>query len=87
MSSHKFTCIPALLLFINCSLHAQTKDTLSAQQLIEKGSKGDIILGEKNKKDQLNDIPVLLHSKDSVCRKDVLRSSKKSRKKQTKKGS
>ena len=82
MSSLKFTCIPALLLFINCSLHAQTKDTLSAQQLIEKGSKGDIILGEKNKKDQIKDTPVLLHQKDSVCGKDTLRSSKKLRKKQ-----
>ena len=57
-------------------------DTLSAKQVIEKGSKGDIILGEKNKKDQLKDTPVLLHQKDSVCRKDVLRSSKKLRRKQ-----
>lgn len=79
MKSIKFICFPILLL-INCSLFAQSIDTLSAKQAIEKGSKGDIILGEKNKKDQIKDTPVLLHQKDSVCRKDASRSSKKLRK-------
>ena len=68
-------------------LHAQSKDTIPAQKIIDKGSKGDIILGEKNKKDQLNNAPVLLHPKDSVCRKDSIKSSKKTRTKQNKKGS
>lgn len=63
-------------------MDAQSIDTLSAKRVIEKGSKGDIIIGEKNKKDQLKDTPVLLHQTDSVCRKDVLRSSKKLRRKQ-----
>ena len=82
MRSLKFISFPIFLLLLNCSLNAQSTDTLPAQQIIEKGSKGDIILGEKNKKDQLKDTPVLLHQKDSVCRKDVLRSSKKLRRKQ-----
>jgi len=82
MRSIKFISFPILLLIINCSLYAQSKDTLSAKQIIERGSKGDIILGEKNKKDQIKDTPVLLHQKDSVCRKDVLPSSKKLRRKQ-----
>ena len=81
MRSIKFISFPILLL-INCSLDAQSIDTLSAKQVIEKGSKGDIILGEENKKDQLKDTPVLLHQKDPVCGKDTLRSSKKLRKKQ-----
>jgi hypothetical protein len=71
---------------MNCSLYAQSRDTITAQKIIDKGSKGDIILGEKHKKDQLKDSPVLLHSKDSACKKDV-RPSKKLRRKQNKKGS
>lgn len=82
MKSIKFISSPIFLFLFNCSLDAQSIDTLSARQAIEKGSKGDIILGEKNKKDQLKDTPVLLHLKDSVCRKDVLRHSKKLRRKQ-----
>lgn len=68
-------------------LHAQSKDTITTQKIIDKGSKGDIILGEKNKKDQLNAAPVSLRPGDSICRKDSTRSPKKSRKKQNKKGS
>jgi hypothetical protein len=83
MRSIKFLSFPIILL-INHSLNAQSTDTLSARHLIEKGSKGDIIVGEKNKKDQIKDSPVLLHQKDSVCGKDALRSSKKLRKKQNK---
>jgi len=82
MRSVKFISFPIFLFLFNCSLDAQSTDTLSAQQAIEKGSKGDIILGEKNKKNQLKDTPVLLHQKDSVCRKDVLQFSKKLRRKQ-----
>ena len=86
MSSIKFICCPMFLLIVNCSLFAQSKDTITAKKIVDSGSKGDIILGEKNKKDQLNDTPVLLYSNDSACKKDV-RSSKKLRRKQNKKGS
>ena len=82
MRSIKFISFPIFLFLFNCSLDAQSIDTLSAKRVIEKGSKGDIILGEKNKKDQLKDTPVLLHQTDSVYRKDVLRSSKKLLRKQ-----
>jgi len=81
MRSIKFISF-SILLLINCSLNAQSKDTLSAKQVIDNGSKGDIILGEKNNKDQIQDTPVLLHQKDPVCRKDALRSSKKLLRKQ-----
>ena len=82
MRSIKFISFPIFLFLFNCSLDAQSIDTLSAKRVIEKGSKGDIILGEKNKKDQLKDTPVLLYQTDSVYRKDVLRSSKKLLRKQ-----
>ena len=82
MRSVKFISFAIFLFLLNCSVNAQSPDTLSARQVIEKGSKGDIILGEKNKKDQLKDSPVLLHQKDSVCRKEVPRSSKKLRRNQ-----
>lgn len=87
MSSIKFICYPIILLIMNCSLHAQSKDTIAPQKIGELSSKGDIILGEKNKKAQLKNTPVLLHSKDSICTKEVSRSSKKFRRKQIKKGS
>ena len=82
MRSVRFISFPIFLFLFNCSLDAQSIDTLSAQHIIEKGSTGDIILGKKNKQDQLKNAPVLLHQKDSVCRKDILRSSKKLRRKQ-----
>jgi len=77
MRGIKFISFPIFLFLFNCSLDAQSIDTLSAKRVIDKGSNGDIIIGEKNKKDQLKNPPVLLHQTDSVCREDVLRSSKK----------
>jgi|GEM_PF-2269420 len=86
MRSINFICCSVFLFIMNCSLHAQSKDTVPAQKIIDKGSKGDIILGVKNKKDQLNNTPVFLHSRDSICRKDIIGSSKKSSRRQIKKG-
>ncbi|HEX6847269.1 MAG TPA: hypothetical protein VF144_09835 [Chitinophagaceae bacterium] len=86
MSSIRFICFGIFLFVMNCSLSAQTKDTIATQKIIDKSSQGDIILGEKNKKDQLNAPPVSIYSKDSACKKDI-RSSKKLRRKQNKKGS
>ena len=77
MSILKYTSLFIFLLVINVALHAQSKDTLSARQVIENGSKGDVILGEKIKKAQLNDSAVLLHSKNNVRSKEAIRSSKK----------
>jgi hypothetical protein len=71
---------------MNCSLHAQSKDSITAQKIIDRGSKGDIILGEKNKKNQLNSTPIVLHPGDSISRKGILRSSKKFCRNQNKKG-
>jgi hypothetical protein len=85
MSILKFTCFYISLLGINYSLNAQSRDTLSAQQVIERGSKGDVILGEKIKKAQLNDTAVLLHSKNTVRSKDAIRSSKKLARKRSRK--
>lgn len=79
MRNFKFICCPVFLLIMSCSLRAQSKDTITAQKAIDKGSKGDIILGEENKKDQLKDTPVLLRPTASFGRKDIIRSSKKNR--------
>ena len=68
-------------------VYAQSKDTTTAQKIIDKGSKGDVIIGEKSKKNQLNNAPISLYAKDSLCRKDSIQPSKKSRRKQNKKGS
>ena len=87
MSSIRISCCAIFLFIMNCTLLAQSKDTMTAQKIIDKGSKGDIILGVRNKKDQLNHPPVLLHPKDTICRKVIIRSSKKIRKHQIKKGS
>ena len=82
MRSRKFISFSVFLILFNCFLNGQSIDTQPAKQIIEKGSKGDIILGEKNKKDQLKATPVLLHQKDSVCRKHVLQPAQKLRRKQ-----
>lgn len=82
----KFICCTVVLFIINCSLQAQSKDTITAQKIIDKGSQGDILLGIKNKKDQLNNTPVFVRQGDSICRKDMIDSLKKFRRTQTKKG-
>ena len=87
MRSLRFIYCGIFLFIMNCSLLGQSKDTMTAQKIIDKGSKGDIILARKNKKDHLNHTPVLLHPKDSICTKDKIRSSKKFRRNQNKKGS
>ena len=87
MRSIRFVCSAIFLFIVNCSLHAQSKGTITARKIIDKGAKGDIILGERNKKDQLNHTPVILHPRDSIGRKDIIRCSKKLRKTQIKKGS
>lgn len=87
MATIKSICFLNFLLITAGFLHAQSRDTTTTQKIIDKGSKGDIILGEKNKKEQLNNSPVLLHPQDPICKKDSTRSSKKIRRKQNKKGS
>ena len=71
---------------MNCSLHAQSKGAITTQKIVDNGSKGDIILGEKSKKDQLNNTLVFVHPGDSICRKDIIQFSKKIRRNQIKKG-
>ena len=68
-------------------MHAQSKDTMTAKKIIDNGSKGDIILGEKNKKDRFNNAPIFLYEGNSICRKDSILSSKKIRGNQIRKGS
>jgi hypothetical protein len=87
MKTVKFACCTIFLFIMNCSLYAQSKGTITAKKIIEKGSEGDITLGQKNKKDQLNNPPIILHQRDLICGKDILRSSKKFRRNQNKKGS
>lgn len=45
---------------------AQSKDTVPAKKIIEQGTKGDIIVGNENKKAQLNASPQSLHQGDSL---------------------
>lgn len=86
MKSARFIYCTIFLFIMNGSLHAQSKDSITAKKIIDKGSKGDIILGAKNKKDQLKNTPVLIHHSDSICSSDKLRPSKKFRRNQIKKG-
>ena len=87
MRKIKFICFFNFLFITAGFLHAQSRDTITTKKIIDKGSKGDIILGEKHKKDQLDEAPVLLHPQDSICKKNSTRTSKKIRRKQIKKGS
>lgn len=56
---------------------AQSNDTLSAKKLAEKGTKGDIILGNEYKQQQLNVTPQLLKTSDSVITKEPMNTKKK----------
>lgn len=87
MRSSKLICMSIFLFLTGSVLHAQSKDSIPTKKIIDNGSKGDIILGEKNKKDQLKKTPVLLHPTKSFGRKEIIRSTRKSRNDQNKKGS
>jgi hypothetical protein len=74
----KIKLIGFLSLFLtSITLSAQTNDTLSAKRVTEKGSKGDIILGNEYKQKQLSSAPQLLQSADSVLKKEPASTSKK----------
>ncbi len=44
----------------------QSKDSLPAKPLIEKGATGDLIIGKENKKKQLSKSPQFLQQTDSL---------------------
>ncbi len=59
-----------------CSLLAQSTDSISVRQIVENGSKGDIILGKEYQKKQLAFDPQLTKIK-SPCKKQNAMCSKK----------
>ena len=70
-----------LLLFISTHVTAQKKDT-TAKQVVEQGTKGDIILGKEIQKQQLSAPPQLLQMQDSVNKQPSAVPSKKKKTKQ-----
>jgi hypothetical protein len=71
---------------ITTKIMAQAKDSAPAKKVVEKGAQGDIILGRKNKKNQLNASPQQLQQKDSVQREASTQSKKKKSKSKGRKG-
>lgn len=56
---------------------AQSKDSVPAKKVIEQGTKGDIILGNENKKKQLSASPQLLQQRDSASKAGYTHPKKK----------
>jgi hypothetical protein len=70
MKKNHFICFFTVLL-IGGNIMAQSKDSVPARPLIEKGTSGDLILGKENKKKQLNASPQLLPTNDSIRKKET----------------
>ena len=62
----KMSCIWVGALLIGCHAMAQKHDTIPVKPLIEKGSKGDLIIGNKNKQQQLGKSVQVLSQTDSL---------------------
>lgn len=61
--------IPVFIaLLVSANIMAQQKDSLPAKPVIEKGTKGDIIVGKKIKQKHLTDRPELLQKTDTVLK-------------------
>jgi len=62
----KINLIFIFLFITSGTLMAQSKDSASAKKVVEKGAKGDIILGKQNKKKQLTAAPTVLKKQHSL---------------------
>lgn len=66
-----------MALLISSAVAAQKHDTIPARQVIEKGTKGDSILGNEIKKKQLSAPPQITQLKDSLNKKEAVKPKKK----------
>ena len=67
-----------MLVLIVCSTAiAQKQDSVAVKSLVEKGSQGDILLGNENKKGQLSAAPQMLNITDSSQKKNIHSKKKK----------
>jgi hypothetical protein len=74
----KLNLINLLSIFlISGTLLAQSADTVSAKMIGEKGTKGDIILGNEYKQKQLSANPQVLQTAYSIQKKETAVQSKK----------
>jgi len=74
----KIRFVTFLSFFLICgTLLSQSTDTISAKKAVEKGTKGDIILGKENKQKQLSANPQMLQPQDSIQKKETAVQSKK----------
>lgn len=66
-------------LLVTCDSMAQKQDSIPARSLIEKGTQGDIILGQEGKKRQLSAKPAMLNPADSSQKKKIHSKAKNKR--------
>ena len=62
----KVSVILIFLFMISGTIMAQNKDSIVSKKIVEKGAKGDIILGKQNKKKQLTAAPTVLKKQHSL---------------------
>jgi hypothetical protein len=64
-------------LLVSCVSIAQKQDTIPVRSLVEKGSQGDILFGNKNKKARFPAAPQMLNAVDASPKKDIHSRKKK----------
>jgi hypothetical protein len=67
----KISIFCASVLLISCEAMAQRQDKIAVKPIIEKGSKGDLIIGNKHKQQQLRKSPEILAQPDSLRNQKV----------------
>ena len=72
----KISILWASILLISCHAMAQKQDTIPVKPLVEKGAKGDLIIGNKNRQQQLNKSPEQLLQTDSLRKRHACKGKK-----------
>jgi len=62
--------ISSFIFLVSCDSMAQNQDSIPVKSLVEKGARGDIILGKENQKNQLVATPEMLKA-DSSQKKEI----------------
>jgi len=68
----------SFFLLVSCRIIAQKQDSIPVRPLVEKGSQGDVLLGNENRKARLSAVPQMLNAIDS-SQKDIHSQKKKTK--------
>lgn len=69
----------SFFLLVSCRIIAQKQDSIPVRPLVEKGSQGDVLLGNENKKARLSAVPQMLNAVDPSQEKAIHSKKKKTK--------